>query len=152
MTNEKSINWLTVIAPAILGSIVGACFGVGLGYVISTQPDFALSVQPLLLVAPAPSDVMANITIMDLHRRLHKYQNQIILMARVMNNSSISDSEITFDPLGFDPLVSGSSIYKSRMKIVLDRDVKPGSYSVRILALGGDGKERSCIISLKIIK
>jgi hypothetical protein len=116
------------------------------GYVISTQPDFSLSVQPLQLVAPIPSDVTANITVTDLHHFLHKYQNQIILMSDIVNNDSIS--EITFDPPGFDPIISESSTYTSRMKIRLGRDVKPGKYNIGIMGVGGDGKQKSCIVFL----
>lgn len=151
MTEEKPINWLAIVAPAVLGSIIGASLGVGLGYIISTQPDFALSVQPLLLIVPIPSDATANITINDLHHILHKYQNQIILMAEAVDGSNISNMEITFDPFGFDPLISESTTYESRMKIRLNRDVKRGTYKIKILGVGGDGKEKSCIISLKAI-
>jgi hypothetical protein len=126
--------------------MIATCLGVGLGYVISTQPDFSLSVQPLQLVASIPSDIKANITVNDIHHVLHKYSNQIILMSDMVNNDSIS--EITFDPPGFDPTISGSSTYTSRMKIRLGRDANPGTYKIRIMAVGGDGKQKSCIVFL----
>jgi len=145
MTEEKSINWLATIAPAILG-IFGTCLGIGLGYIISTQADFSLSVQPIQLVAPIPIDVTANITVKDFHHSWHPYSNQIILVPDIANNDNIS--EITFDPPGFDPAISKNSTYVSRMKIEVGPDTKQGNYYIRIMGIGGDGKQKSCVVFL----
>lgn len=150
MTNGKAINWLAIAAIAAICAPLATLLGIGFGYVISTQPDFALSVHPLQPVASIPSDVTVKIIVKDLHHVLHKYQNQIILMSDIVSGDNIP--EIAFDPPGFDPNIYEGSTYTSMMRIRLGRDVTPGTYKIRIMGIGGDGKERSCTIFLKAIQ
>jgi hypothetical protein len=155
--DNHQINWAAAIAPAIVGSIIATSLGIGLGYIISTQPDFSISVQPIKVIAPVPSEITAKILVKDLHHTLHKYQSQILLTASIVDGDQLqtigndSDIKVAFDPIGFDPLVSDSALNTSEMKISLGRNVKKGEYKIKIVGIGGDGKERSCIVVLKAI-
>jgi len=150
MNNERDkINWIYIIIP-VIGSVLAAFLGVGFGYLISTQPDFGISVQPITSPIPGPSEAKVVITIKDLHP-IYKYKNQIILIDEIIGPEEVpSDIEISFDPIGFDPLITNEDSLMSNMTIKVGANVIPGKYKIKIIGVGGDGREKACVFILNV--
>lgn len=146
MNSEKSqIILINIIIP-----LLAAFLGVGSGYVIYSQPEFIISVEPITSPIPGPSEENVIITIEDEHF-FNKYENQIILLYEFIGlEGGEPDIEISFDPSVFDPRNTNGDSITSNMTIRVGSSVIPDEYKIKIIGSGGDGMEKSCVFILNV--
>ena len=146
MCNDRKINWIVVIL-----SVFNVILGTGIGYIISAQPDFTISVRPINTNGFIPSEAKATVTVENLHDIWFKnYKHQIFLNSEVVSGPETApDIKIDFDQIGVDPTNSGLP-FRPEMKIIIGSNATKGQYKIKITGFGGDGKERSCMLILKI--
>jgi len=58
--------------------------------------------------------------------------------------------KLAFDPIGFDPLITNEDSLMSNMTIKVGANVIPGKYKIKIIGVGGDGREKACVFILNV--
>lgn len=129
---------------AALG-VFGTLTGVFLGYYISIEPDFGVSIDPPQHTINKLGSHNVSVTLFNLHSS-EKYSHQIILRLYNMENFSLP-AGITnvYDPLvpSARPLAEKEEVV-THLNIRVDATAVSKEYPLRILAIGSDGKQRSC--------
>jgi hypothetical protein len=153
VTWSKALIWRESARGILF--VIATLIGAYVGYWIGMQPDFIISVQPIMDSA-TPGAKVAPIIVVDLNPLgdilgTKRYRHQIMLFANIVNDvGPPPDIEIYFNPPGFDPYVMKGSSNVSKMELTIDENVRPGDYKIKIIAIGGDGKERNSMFILRV--
>jgi|GEM_PF-2600753 hypothetical protein len=146
MSDDQKTTWYIIIF-----SVFNVLLGTGIGYYISVQPDFAISVQPINAYGAIPMVAKAEVTVENVHHIwIKNYKHQIFLNSEFVSGPEANpDIKIDLDPIGVDPVNSKLPL-KSKMKVTIGSNATSGQYQIKITGFGGDGKERSCMLILKV--
>jgi tetratricopeptide (TPR) repeat protein len=108
--------------------------------------DFFIAADPIAHIVTKPSESSIQLSVQDTNSFI-PYKYPIILFATLINSTSFPPGlHILFDPQGS----SEGLPFKIDMNIIVDSKLHEGNYNVKITAIGGDGKERSCIFLLRV--
>lgn len=146
MTSDKETDTKWKKISSILG-IISVLLAFMLGYVTYVTPDYSIYLKDISDTRPSNCDVYNTLYIENLHL-LKPYNYPIILDAIVVNESNpvSPDINVAFDPLGSNE----GAYFTSQVAVKIGHAVRDGRYKIRFLAIGGDGKERSCTYILNI--
>ena len=135
----------------IIFSVINVFLLTGMGYILSAQPDFVISVNPIASNGVVPIVTKAEVTVENVYNIWGKnYKHQIFLNSEIVSGPEANpDIKIDLDPIGVDPANSELPI-KSKMKIAIGSNATSGQYQIKITGFGGDGKERSCMLILRV--
>lgn len=145
MTLIDEINKRSNIITPLLG-ILGVILASILGYATYVTPDYIIFLESLSDTRPSNCEVYNLIHVDNLHY-LKPYDFPIVLDATITNeNNTMPEMNVEFNPLGSN---DGAN-FDSQMTIKVGPSTKDKRYKIRVMAIGGDGKERGCTYFLNI--
>lgn len=132
-------------------AIIGTLSGVYIGFYLTIEPDFGLSVDPPQIGINKLGSHNITIDLYNIHSS-KKYQYQVILRLYNMDNFSLpSGVSYTYYPLMpiSNPLEFNDRV-KTDMNIRVDKRASNKEYPLRIVAIGSNGKQRVCPLMLVV--
>jgi hypothetical protein len=120
-------------------SMGGVILGATLGYSMNVSPDFTVFIDDMIETVPANTDYELVRTInIDDARIFKHYKYPIMLEANLLNGTALPEGiKVDFMPAG-----SPEVPFTSTMKISIS-NMPECRFKLKIVAFGGDGKERN---------
>jgi len=109
------------------------------------EPDFGISIHPMEFPIDKLGMQNVSVELYNLHEN-KKYEHQIILRLCNMDNLSLPPGiSNIYDPLNpLDHPLANKDKVNTNLNIRVDKIAASKEYPLRILAIGDDGKQRSC--------
>lgn len=118
-------------------SMCGVILGATLGYSMNVSSDFTVFIDDMIEIVPANYEMTRTIYIDDARIFKH-YKYPIMLEANSLNGTALPEGiKVDFTPAG-----SPNVPFTSTMKISI-YNMPKCRFKLKIIAFGGDGKERS---------
>jgi hypothetical protein len=143
----KKMKGFSPLVNVIL-SISIALFGAFFTYWLNTSSDFVVSIKPMAISGVENDNISEDCQLfIDNANKINPYIHSVALDVSSYNGSMMPPNlRVIFHPQG------NSSIPFHPKLTVEGSNMKVGTYKLKITALGGDGKERSCPLILVVTK
>ncbi len=139
----------TIVIEVI--AVVGTLLGVFIGYYLTIEPDFGMSIDPPQIYLNKGSDHNITIELYNIHDS-RKYPYQIVLRLYNIDNFNLPPGiSCTYDPP--DPIahpLANTDLVSAYINIHIDKNAISKEYPLRVLAFGADGKQKICPLMLTI--